>query len=78
MSETTSPTRMKFNLLIALYLEKEIVSLFSHRARIVNGTVDGNDPRPFNDVHEIHKPSRELGRLGYGRDDIKDILVIRH
>lgn len=43
----------------------------------MNRTVDGNYPRPFNDVYEIHKPSRELGRLGYGRDDIKDILVIR-
>jgi len=28
-------------------------------------TVDGIRPRPFNEVHEIHKPSRELGRLGY-------------
>jgi len=27
-------------------------------------TVDGIRPRPFNEVHEIHKPSRELGHLG--------------
>lgn len=54
---------MTFNLLISLYRKRD--SLFSHRARTINGTVDGICPRPFNEVHEIHKPSRELGRLGY-------------
>ncbi|KYN39156.1 hypothetical protein ALC56_06582 [Trachymyrmex septentrionalis] len=41
---------------------------FSHR--VINGKkekepFDGIRPRPFNEVHEIHKPSRELGHLGY-------------
>jgi len=54
---------MALNLVIAL----ETVT-FSHR--VINGRkekepFDGIRPRPFNEVHEIHKPSQELGHLGY-------------